>query len=103
MTNAADKIIVALDVATGKEALKLVSELQSNVGFFKIGLQLFTAPGAGLIGAVNFVSKLFLDLKLHDIPNTMANATTPAPPPSHPILPLPLPPNPPLIHAPPTP
>ena len=78
MTNAADKIIVALDVPTGKEALKLVSELQSNVGFFKIGLQLFTADGAGIIGAVNFVSKVFLDLKLHDIPNTVANATAAA-------------------------
>jgi len=78
MTNAADKIIVALDVPTSKAALKLVAELQSNVGFFKIGLQLFTADGAGIIGAVNFVSRVFLDLKLHDIPNTVANATAAA-------------------------
>jgi len=78
MTKIADKIIVALDVPTSKEALKLVGELQSNVGFFKIGLELFTADGAGIIGGINFVSKVFLDLKFHDIPNTVANATAAA-------------------------
>jgi orotidine-5'-phosphate decarboxylase len=78
MTNAADKIIVALDVASPKEALKLVTELHSDVSFFKIGLQLYTADGAGMVGGVNFLSKVFLDLKLHDIPNTVANATAAA-------------------------
>jgi len=73
MTKAADKIIVALDVPTQKAALKLVTELSSNVGWFKIGLQLYTAAGAsGLVGAISFVGKVFLDLKLHDIPNTVA-------------------------------
>jgi orotidine-5'-phosphate decarboxylase len=78
MTNAADKIIVALDVPSTKEAIQLVAELQSNVVMFKVGLQLYTAgyaaAGAGIIGATSFVSRVFLDLKLHDIPNTVARA-----------------------------
>ena len=74
MTRLADKIIVALDVPSEKEALKLVTDLHSEVGLFKIGLQLYTAAGAGIIGGINFLSKVFLDLKLHDIPNTVANA-----------------------------
>jgi orotidine-5'-phosphate decarboxylase len=78
MTRSADKIIVALDVPSPKEALKLVTELSSEIGFFKIGLQLYTAGGANMIGGVNFLSKVFLDLKLHDIPNTVANATAAA-------------------------
>ena len=78
MTNAADKIIVALDVPTSKAALTLVSDLHSAVGLFKIGLQLYTADGAGIIGGINFLSKVFLDLKLYDIPNTVASATAAA-------------------------
>ena len=72
-SRAADKIIVALDVATNQEALKLASELSPHVGFFKIGLQLYTAQGPGLARAIPFLGpKVFLDLKLHDIPNTVA-------------------------------
>jgi orotidine-5'-phosphate decarboxylase len=74
MTNAADKIIVALDVPTEEAALKLVTDLQSQIRFFKVGLQLYTAAGAGIIGGINFLSKVFLDLKLHDIPNTVGSA-----------------------------
>ncbi|HEY6070595.1 MAG TPA: orotidine-5'-phosphate decarboxylase, partial [Chthoniobacterales bacterium] len=74
MTRSAEKIIVALDVPSEKEALKLVTDLHSELGLFKIGLQLYTAAGPGIIGGINFVSKVFLDLKLHDIPNTIANA-----------------------------
>ena len=70
-----DQIIVALDVATNKEALRLVTELSPDVGFFKIGLQLYTAAGPGLVRAIPFLGpKVFLDLKLHDIPNTVAKA-----------------------------
>ena len=73
MTKATDKIIVALDVPTNKEALKLVTELSPDVGFFKIGLQLYTAEGPGLVRAIPFLGpKVFLDLKLHDIPVTVA-------------------------------
>lgn len=71
----AEKIIVALDVATTKEALKLVTLLAGDVGFFKIGLQSYTANGPALIRPISFLGpKVFLDLKLHDIPNTVAKA-----------------------------
>ncbi len=71
----ASQIIVALDVATHEEALRLVTELSSDVGFFKIGLQLYSAVGPGLARAIPFLGpKVFLDLKLHDIPNTVAKA-----------------------------
>jgi orotidine-5'-phosphate decarboxylase len=70
-----DKIIVALDVATDEEALRLVTELSPDVGFFKIGLQVYTAGGPALARAIPFLGpKVFLDLKLHDIPNTVAKA-----------------------------
>ena len=71
----AEKIIVALDVATSKEALKLIALLNNDVGFFKIGLQSFTANGPALIRPISLLGpKVFLDLKLHDIPNTVAKA-----------------------------
>ena len=75
MTNAADKIIVALDVPTKKDALGLVEQLGGQISFFKIGLQLYTAEGPEIVRAVLASgAKVFLDLKLHDIPNTVANA-----------------------------
>ncbi len=74
MTNA-DKIIVALDVATKKEALALVEQLREQISFFKIGLQLYTAEGPGIVRDVLATgAKVFLDLKLHDIPNTVERA-----------------------------
>ena len=75
MTKAADKIIVALDVATKKEAAALVEELREQISFFKIGLQLYTGEGPEIARAVLAKgAKVFLDLKLHDIPNTVARA-----------------------------
>jgi orotidine-5'-phosphate decarboxylase len=75
MTNAADKIIVALDVPSKDEALRLVEQLQPKVSFFKIGLQLYTAEGPEIVRAVlGNGANVFLDLKLHDIPNTVARA-----------------------------
>jgi len=75
MTKAADKIIVALDVPTKKEALKLVEKLRDQISFFKIGLQLYTEEGPGIVRTVSATgSKVWLDLKLHDIPNTVAKA-----------------------------
>jgi orotidine-5'-phosphate decarboxylase len=75
MTKAADKIIVALDVATKQEALGLVEQLRNEISFFKIGLQLYTADGPEVVRAVlSTGAKVFLDLKLHDIPNTVARA-----------------------------
>jgi orotidine-5'-phosphate decarboxylase len=71
----AEKIIVALDVASTKEALRLISLLADDVGLFKIGLQSYTAEGPALIRSNSLLgSKVFLDLKLHDIPNTVAKA-----------------------------
>ena len=73
MTN--DKIIVALDVATKKQALALVEQLGSKISFFKLGLQLYTAEGPELVRAVlSTGAKVWLDLKLYDIPNTIARA-----------------------------
>jgi orotidine-5'-phosphate decarboxylase len=75
MTTAADKIIVALDVPTKKEALRLVDQLRGEISFFKIGLQLYTAEGPEIVRAVlGKGANVFLDLKLHDIPNTVARA-----------------------------
>jgi orotidine-5'-phosphate decarboxylase len=75
MPKEADKIIVALDVPTKEKALTLVEKLRDHISFFKIGLQLYTAEGPGIVRAVlSTSSKVWLDLKLHDIPNTVARA-----------------------------
>jgi orotidine-5'-phosphate decarboxylase len=70
-----NRIIVALDVPTKREALELVEKLSDQISFFKIGLQLYTAEGPEIVRLVSSTgSKVFLDLKLHDIPNTVARA-----------------------------
>ncbi len=70
-----EKIIVALDVETAAEAREIIAELREEVGAFKIGLQLFTSAGASFVReTVESGIKLFLDLKFHDIPNTVAKA-----------------------------
>jgi orotidine-5'-phosphate decarboxylase len=75
MTKNAEKIIVALDVAKRERALGLVKQLRDQISFFKIGLQLYTAEGPEIVRAVlDTGAKVFLDLKLHDIPNTVAKA-----------------------------
>ena len=69
------KIIVALDVPTKKNALALVDQLRERISFFKVGLQLYTAEGPEIVRAICATgTKVFLDLKLHDIPNTVARA-----------------------------
>jgi orotidine-5'-phosphate decarboxylase len=74
-TDAKDKIIVALDVASRTQALGLVEQLRGQISFFKIGLQLYTAEGPEIARAVLARSaKVWLDLKLYDIPNTVARA-----------------------------
>ena len=71
-----EKIIVALDVETADEARKIIDEIGAEVGAFKIGLQLFTAAGASFVReVVERKIKLFLDVKFHDIPNTVAKAS----------------------------
>ena len=70
----AKKIIIALDVGTKKEALSLVKKLE-GVEIFKVGLNLFTAEGPSLLGEIKAMGKkVMLDLKLHDIPNTVGGA-----------------------------
>src|SRR5438067_11134097 len=72
---AKDRILVALDVATGVEAREIVAELRGKVGGFKIGLQLFSSAGPGLVREFTASGlRIFLDLKFHDIPNTVALA-----------------------------
>jgi orotidine-5'-phosphate decarboxylase len=72
---AAGKIIVALDVPTRPEALQLVSQLAPAVSIFKVGLQLYIAEGPDIVRAIaDTGAKVFLDLKLHDIPNTVGRA-----------------------------
>ncbi|HHT02588.1 MAG TPA: orotidine-5'-phosphate decarboxylase [Firmicutes bacterium] len=75
MKYAMDRIIVALDYPGPKEALSLVEKLQPHIGFFKIGLQLFVSAGPQVIREIKERGgRIFLDLKFHDIPNTVGAA-----------------------------
>lgn len=68
-------IVVALDVDTAAEALALATRLRGTVGMFKVGKQLFTAAGRSVVqDLIAMGEKVFLDLKFHDIPNTVAMA-----------------------------
>src|SRR5690349_436504 len=70
-----NQIIVALDVDSRAEALSLVHRLKGQVGLFKIGSQLFTSEGPELVREiVRLGEQVFLDLKFHDIPNTVTKA-----------------------------
>ncbi|MEP7075441.1 MAG: orotidine-5'-phosphate decarboxylase [Acidobacteriota bacterium] len=74
-----ERIIVALDVETPDAAREIVSDVGNSVGAFKVGLQLFTAAGPGFVRELTAEGhKVFLDLKFHDIPNTVAAASVEA-------------------------
>ena len=76
---ARERLIVALDFPSQAKALALVSALSDSVSTYKIGLQLYTAAGPAIVQAVAATgAKIFLDLKLHDIPNTVAKAVAAA-------------------------
>ena len=69
------EIIVALDHSTGEEALALVDVLGSDGNFYKIGPGLFSREGPKMVESlIKREKKVFLDLKLHDIPNTVAGS-----------------------------
>jgi orotidine-5'-phosphate decarboxylase len=70
-----DKLIVALDVESPTKALDLVRELRGVAGMFKVGSQLFTAAGPQIVRDILALdTKVFLDLKFHDIPHQVAGA-----------------------------
>src|SRR5580765_3862016 len=70
-----ERLIVALDVSTAAEAQRLVQRIGGAAGIYKVGLQLFTSEGPQLVrDLVTSGRKVFLDLKLHDIPNTVGHA-----------------------------
>src|SRR5271154_7148823 len=72
-------IIAALDVPTAEQALKLAAEIAPAVGAFKIGSELFTAAGPDIVKKIRDTgASVFLDLKFHDIPNTVARAVAAA-------------------------
>jgi len=75
MNDARNRLIVALDVPDAVSALAWVDRLSGRVGMFKLGLEIFVRTGPALVEAIRRRGQeVFLDLKLHDIPNTVAGA-----------------------------
>ena len=76
MKSGKDYIIFPLDVSTYDEAMKYVTLLKDSVGLFKVGLELFASQGPAILIGIREITdaKVFLDLKLHDIPETMRRA-----------------------------
>src|ERR1700720_3031452 len=75
MVPPADHLIVALDVLSAAAAQKIVNSLGDSVHIYKVGMQLYTAEGPRVVrDLVSSGRQVFLDLKYHDIPNTVASA-----------------------------
>jgi orotidine-5'-phosphate decarboxylase len=69
------EVIVALDYPSAEEALSIVERLGPSATFYKVGLELYSRSGPGVVESLTAMGKrVFLDLKLHDIPNTVAGA-----------------------------
>ena len=73
-----DQLVVALDVQDGVAALALGNNLRDVVGAFKVGSRLFTTEGPDIVRTLAANTRVFLDLKFHDIPNTVATAVAAA-------------------------
>ena len=71
---ARERLVVALDVPTAKEALAMADRLSGRVGMLKLGLELFCAEGPSFVKELQARVPVFLDLKLHDIPTTVRRA-----------------------------
>jgi len=93
MRDARERLIVALDVSSAAAAHKIVAAVGDSARYYKVGLQLYTAEGPQIVrDLVASGRQVFLDLKLHDIPNTVASAVkeersrqsfdSPSPPPA---------------------
>jgi orotidine-5'-phosphate decarboxylase len=75
----AERLVLALDVDNDQEALGIVDEVKGSVGLFKVGHQLFTAYGPDIVRRIiGRGGQVFLDLKYHDIPTTVAKASAEA-------------------------
>jgi orotidine-5'-phosphate decarboxylase len=71
-----DRLIVALDFPSADEARHMVTALGNSVSFYKVGLEVFTAVGPALVEElVDQGNRVFLDLKMHEIPNSVAGGT----------------------------
>ena len=69
-----DRLMVALDVPDAEAALAMREKIGAEAGWLKVGLRLFVAEGPALVRELAEMHKIFLDLKFHDIPNTVAEA-----------------------------
>src|SRR5262245_66327994 len=79
MSRVTNRLIVALDVPDRAAALSLIEQLSGVITTFKVGNELFTAEGPGLVREIVSAGlDVFLDLKFHDIPNTVAGAVASA-------------------------
>lgn len=75
LTTARDRLIVALDYPTAAAALDLVARMEDRVAWYKVGLELYLATGPSIVETLRSRGfNVFVDLKLHDIPNTVAGA-----------------------------
>src|SRR5438874_12338996 len=79
MRDPRQRLIVALDVSSAAAAQKIVAAVSNSAFFYKVGMQLYTAEGPSVVrDLVASGRRVFLDLKYHDIPNTVTSAVTEA-------------------------